>query len=85
MLGFCVALADQLVGEFSSRKRKRSLQPGDDNTNHPMVKVVSAHPYKRCVMCRKAGVTRKTKIECGKCGKPLCAVPCFAEWHAPTA
>ena len=36
---------------------------------------------KRCVVCRKRGVRKESRYECGMCNAALCAAPCFEIYY----
>ena len=39
-------------------------------------------PTRRCVVCKEKGKPRKeTTYFCRECDAPLCAAPCFGEYH----
>ena len=80
MLSFRTALAGLLVGGYSGRKRTRDAGVG---VGHYLVKTrtSSSYSHKRCVMCRKSGIVKKTLFECNACRKPLC-VTCEKPFHA---
>ena len=38
-------------------------------------------PCKRCVVCSSHNKRKHTKYKCATCGIPLCAAPCFKDYH----
>ena len=39
------------------------------------------HPQRKCVVCKGNDVRKETIYWCELCKSPLCAVPCFADFH----
>lgn len=37
--------------------------------------------YRRCRLCSTAIKNKRSNMQCGTCRVPLCAVPCFKEFH----
>lgn len=90
-LTYRVRLARQLIGGFSSRKR-RGVKPSflakkrtvpDEvrltqvGNHHP----VSGNTYRRCRKCSTKALEKRTKYMCTSCDVPLCIEPCFRQFH----
>lgn len=78
---FTVCLAQELIGAYAagrqsvSRKRAASEQRKQYELGH-FPEAMESH--RNCVMHENR---TRTKICCSVCKVPLCAVPCFAEYH----
>jgi hypothetical protein len=72
---------------YPGRGRKPLYQEEKEKLDHTLIHVPAtekrANAMRRCVHCKKNGVSRSTRYMCGKCEVPLCVVPCFGEYlHA---
>ena len=86
---FRIDLAKQLIGNFSSR-RKRG-RPSDEPL---LARHVERHfpnflptnengkrKEQRCKVCYSRGIIKKTSYYCADCDAGLCAAPCFRLFH----
>lgn len=102
-LQFRTTLGRNLIGNFTSRKKRVSNLPSFVNKK-PRIESrqkakyglpddlrltdVGSHlpgplaTFRRCRACSSKENSKKSKIQCIRCEVPLCAVPCFAEFHS---
>lgn len=89
-LTFRLRLARQLIGGYSSRKRRgrpiyfKGKQSVPDEVR--LVHVGKHLPnqvlkYRRCRMCSNKGTEKRTRFVCSGCNVPLCVDPCFKKFH----
>lgn len=90
-LTFRINLARQLIGGFSSRKKrnkpvsflgnKRSV-PDDVRLNNVGTHMPNqTRTYKRCRLCSTKAAEKRTRFICSSCEVPLCIQPCFKRFH----
>lgn len=89
---FCDLLIKTLIGlpiettaaEFFKNKKSKKAAP---ENNHYLEKIPRPPNFKRetyyknCQQCYKTKIRKQTSFQCKSCGKPLCPVKCFEEWH----
>lgn len=89
---FRIDVAKQLVGTFSSRKKRgRSSDEGLRLARHIERHFPDFLPLnengkrkeRRCKVCYERGVVKKTSYFCPDCDTGLCVAPCFREFHQP--
>ena len=86
-LHFRLALAGELIGDFSNRVhtgRPSVTNSLRRNWSTPHLPVGTPNK-KRCAMCRLRGVRSETKIQCSVCKVHLCVIThnrnCFYDYH----
>lgn len=90
-LSFRINLARQLIGGFTSRKRRNRpvLFLSNKRTVPDEVRLsdVGKHlpnqqtKYKRCRLCSTKANEKRTRYMCSSCQVPLCIQPCFNRFH----
>lgn len=95
-LNFQVAVGNQLIGRFCSRKdklpsfnvkRARASTKDFGVDDDIRFSNVGAHMPKelptprRCRLCSSKVNNKRSKIECSECKVPLCVASCFADFH----
>ena len=91
-LSFRLRLARQLIGDFSSRKRRgppavaflahKQKVPDDVRTVGVGVHMPTTGPtFRRCRLCSTAAHEKRTRYVCLACNVPICAAPCFRKFH----
>lgn len=90
-LSFRINLARQLIGNYSSRKKRNKsvlyMSKKGQVPDEIRLTAVGAHlpnkinNYRRCRLCSSGHVEKRTRILCATCGVPLCLDPCFKKFH----
>ena len=89
-LTYRLRLARQLIGDFTSRKRRGpSAVAFLSHKRHVPddVRTVGKHlptqgsTFRRCRLCSSATREKRTRYICDVCNVPLCAAPCFKKFH----
>lgn len=89
-LTFRLRLARQLIGDFTSRKRRGPSAVAFLAHKHKVpddVRTVGKHlptqgsTFRRCRLCSSATHEKRTRYLCDVCNVPLCAAPCFKKFH----
>lgn len=82
---FSLDIAQCLIGDFSSRKRLRKVQPHGPSVSragisrHASVKL--GEKKRRCRWCSSQGQRHKTVFGCNICNIYLCRGACFQMYH----
>ena len=91
-LSFRLRLARQLIGDFSSRKRRgppavaflaqEQKVPDDVRTVGVGVHMPTTGPtFRRCRLCSTTAHEKRTRYMCLACNVPLCAAPCLRKFY----
>jgi len=87
---FQLQLIKEIISECSERRKKAGggrlsieniLRLSERHFPSICQSEIASNSQRNCVVCKKAGIRKRSHYQCSKCNIGLCVVPCFERYH----